>query len=183
MSHSPDLVAVLDECRQFPALFQSLHLATCNADAEPEASYAAYVEHQGCYYVYTSELSAHTANLAASGRCSVMFIESEDQARHLFARRRLTLQCAAAECPRGSAEFDRTLDQFVAQFGAFMAMLRKLTDFHLYRLRPLSGAYVAGFAQAYTLAGVGLGDIRHRREQGHRSPDQATATALGAAAH
>ena len=182
MSQIPDLVAVQEECRQFPGLFQSLHLATCNADAEPEASYAAYVEHQGCYYVYTSELSAHTANLAARGRCSVMFIESEDQARHLFARRRLTLQCTATACPRGSAEFDLILDRFVEQFGAFMAMLRKLGDFHLYRLQPLSGACVAGFAQAYTLQGVGLSEIRHRSEQGHRSPDRATALALDGAA-
>jgi len=182
MPQPTDLLAVMDECRRFPGLFQSLHLATCNADGEPEASYAAYVEHQGCYYVYTSELSAHTANLAARGRCSALFIESEAQAKHLFARRRLTLQCAAAECPRGSAEFDLILDQFVVQFGGFMAMLRKLTDFHLYRLRPLSGAYVAGFAQAYTLGGEGLSEIRHRREQGHRSPDRATAVALDAAA-
>ena len=46
MPQPTDLLAVMDECRRFPGLFQSLHLATCNADGEPEASYAAYVEHQ-----------------------------------------------------------------------------------------------------------------------------------------
>jgi heme iron utilization protein len=183
MSQPPDLSTVMDECRRFPGQFQSLHLATCNADGHPEASYAAYVEHQGSYYVYTSELSAHTANLAASGRCSVLFIESEAQAKHLFARRRLTLQCAATECLRGSDGFEQILDLFVGQFGGFMAMLRKLNDFHLYRLRPLSGAYVAGFAQAYTLQGEGLSEIRHRNEQGHRSADPATAQALDEVAH
>ncbi len=180
MSQSPDLNAVIDECRKFPGQFQSLHLATCNVLGEPEASYTTYVEHEGSYYVYTSELSAHTANLAAWGRCSVLFIESEAQAKHLFARRRLTLQCTAIECHRESLEFEQLMDMFVQKFGSFMAMMRKLADFHLYRLRPQSGAYVAGFAQAYTLTGDGLGEIKHRKEQGHRSPDKATAVAMDA---
>jgi putative heme iron utilization protein len=180
MSQAPDLHAVMDECRKFPGLFQSLHLATCNAAGEPEASYAAYVEYDGSYYVYTSELSAHTANLAASGRCSVLFIESEAQAKHLFARRRLTLQCTALECHRDSPEFEPLMDMFVQKFGSFMEMMRKLADFHLYQLRPQSGGYVAGFAQAYTLEGDGLREIKHRNEQGHRSPDNATAKAMDA---
>ena len=180
MSKSPDLDVVMEECRKFPGQFQSLQLATCNAAGEPEASYAAYVEHEGCYYIYTSELSAHTANLAASRRCSVLFIESEVQAKHLFARRRLTLQCAAIECRRDSPGFGPLMDMFVQKFGSFMEMMRKLADFHLYQLRPQSGGYVAGFAQAYTLEGVGLSEIKHRKEQGHRSLDNATAAATDA---
>ncbi len=180
MSQSPDLNAVMDECRRFPGHFQSLHLATCNAAGEPEASYAAYVEHDGSYYVYTSELSAHTANLAASGCCSLLFIESEAEAKHLFARRRLTLQCKAMEIHRESPDFEPLMDRFVAKFGNFMGMMRKLADFHLYQLQPQSGSYVAGFAQAYTLEGEGLREIKHRKEQGHRSPDKVTAAAMDA---
>jgi heme iron utilization protein len=180
LDQNPD--SVLQECRRFPANFRSLQLATCNATGEPEASYAAYVEHEGSYYVYTSELSAHTGNLSATGRCSVMFIESETDAKHLFARRRLTLQCTAKECPRDTVAFNTVMDKFAENFGNFMGMLRKLTDFHLYQLHPMSGAYVAGFAQAYTLSGEGLGQIKHRQEQGHRSPDKATAKAMNAMA-
>lgn len=180
MSSNKELNDILDESRRFPAQFQSLHLATCNAMGEPEASYATYVEHEGSYYVYTSELSAHTANLAASGRCSVLFIESEADAKHLFARRRLTLQCSAIECHRDSSEFEPLMDMFVQKFGNFMGMMRKLADFHLYQLRPQSGGYVAGFAQAYTLEGEGLNAIKHRTEQGHRSPDKVTAAAMAA---
>lgn len=182
MTPNPDLQDVLREAQAFPAQFQTLHLATCNADAEPEASYAAYVEHEGSYYIYTSELSAHTGNLAASGHCSVLFIESETDAKHLFARRRLTLQCKATEVRRDSNRFEPLLDQFVEKFGGFMSMLRKLEDFHLYQLRPVSGGYVAGFAKAYTLEGEGLNAIRHRQEQGHRSPDKATSAAMDATA-
>lgn len=180
MSHAPNLTAVMSECRQFSASFQSLHLATCNTAGEPEASYAPYLEHEGSYYVYTSELSSHTANLASTGRCAVLFIESEDQAKHLFARKRLTLHCVAQECPRYSATFDAVLDKFEGKFGKFIGMLRKLGDFHLYQLRPISGSYVAGFAQAYTLEGEGLNKIKHRSEQGHRTPDKQTEVAMDA---
>jgi heme iron utilization protein len=180
MNPTPELAAVMADAQRFPANFQSLHLATSNDRGEPEASYAPYLEHEGSYYVYVSELSAHTGNLAATGRCSVLFIESETQAKHLFARRRLTLQCVAQECPRDGSAFEPLMDRFAAKFGNFVGMLRKLTDFHLYQLSPQSGAYVAGFAQAYTLEGDGLREIRHRQEQGHRSPDRTTTQAMDA---
>ena len=183
MSQNPDLNAVMAACRTFPQDFQSLHLATCNADGEPEASYAAYIEHAGNYYVYTSELSAHTANLVAGKRCSVLFIESEAQATHLFARRRLTLQCDVIECHRGRGEFEALMDRFVGKFGGFMSMMRKLADFHLFELRPQRGTYVAGFAQAFTLGGTNLSEIKHRKEQGHRSTNETANSATDAAAH
>lgn len=182
MKTVPDLQQVLAESRQFPALFESLHLASCDAAGLPEASYAPYLAHAGAYWIYTSELSAHTANLAATGRCSVLFIESEAQAQHLFARRRLTLQCTAHEHERGSERFEQLMDGFEARFGPFMRMLRRLGDFHLYALHPHSGSYVAGFARAYTLQGEDLGEIAHRREQGHRSPDASVRRAMDALA-
>ena len=174
------LDAVLEECRQFPEQFHSLHLATCNLQGEPEASYAVYLAEAGDYYVYTSELAVHTANLASSGRCSVMFIENETEAQHLFARRRLTLQCSATECPRDSAAFSVLMDKFINRFGNFMEVLRTLTDFHLYRLHPLRGSYVGGFAKAYSLSGEQLAEIRHRTDK-HRSTDASVAAALSAA--
>ena len=176
----PDAL-VLSESQQFPAKFRSVHLATCNAAGEPEASYAAYVERDGHYYVYVSELAAHTTNLRETGRCAALFIESEADAQHLFARKRLTLKCTATETPRGSAEFNTILDAFEAKFGHFMAMMRKLADFHLFKLTAEHGNYVAGFAKAYALDGAGLSDIRLRNDQGHRPEDRRTQTELDAA--
>lgn len=178
MSKKPTLAAVIEECHHFPTQFQSVQLATCNPAGEPESSYAAYVSHNGNYYVYTSDLSQHTANLISTKRCSMMFIESEEQAKHLFARRRLTLSCEVVEQPRDTPQFDAIMDRFVLKFGNFMGMLRQLHDFHLFELRPTKGAYVAGFAQAYVLEGQGLSTVRHRQEQGHHSADYKTQAAL-----
>ena len=181
MSEKPDLNAVMAECKSFSQRFESLHLATCNAAGEPEASYAPYLEVAGNYYIYVSELSAHTANLGLTGRCSALFIESEDDAKLLFARQRLTLQCQVRECARDSAEFEALMDKYVDKFGNFMSMMRKLSDFHLYELKPQTASYVVGFARAYTLSGEGLSEIRHRNDGGHRSADKSASAALDGA--
>jgi len=171
MPHAPDLQDVREACLAFPERFKTLYLATLGRDGDPEASYAPYVADQGHYYVFLSELARHTANLRESGRCSVLFIESEEQARHLFARQRLTLLCQARVCERDGERFERVMKAFTQRFGRFMDVIRPLQDFHLFELQPLQGAYVAGFARAYTLGGSDLGELRHRNETGHRSPD------------
>ncbi len=171
MSTTVDLAAVQAACQAFPARFQTLQLGTVSHDGLPEASYAPFVADQGRYFVYLSDLARHTGNLRAVGRASVLFIEGEAQARHLFARERLTLACEVAECGRGSERFEQVLDLFEQKFGKFMQAIRPLQDFHLFELRPVAGSYVAGFARAYTLAGADLAQLNHRREEGHRPPD------------
>ena len=162
MPGSDDLQQVRQACRDFPARFQSLQLATVSADGQPEASYAPFVADRGCYYVYLSDLARHGANLRATSRASVLFIEGEEQAKHPFARERLTLRCEATECPRGCERFESVLDLFEQRFGKFVQMVRPLGDFRLFELRPVAGSYVAGFARAYVLDGDDLANIRHR---------------------
>ena len=178
MTSSTDLAAVRDACLQFPHRFQSLHLGTCSTAGEPEASYAPFVHAHGSYYVYVSDLARHTTNLRSTQVCSVLFIEPENDAKHLFARERLTLRCTARACERDSAIFDDVLDLFAARFGKFMEIIRPLEDFQLFELTPHSGTYVAGFAKAYSLEGQDLAQIQHRQDQGHRSPDSASAHRL-----
>lgn len=178
MTNTTDLLLIREACRAFPQRFKTLYLGTCAGTGQPEASYAPYVADAGKYYVYLSDLARHSGNLRETPQCSVLFIEPENEARHLFARERLTLRCNAREYERGSARFEEVLDHFQARFGKFMEVIRPLQDFRLFELAPVSGSYVAGFAKAYALDGEDLCDIRHRQEQGHRSPDAATAQRL-----
>lgn len=171
MTTTDNLHAVQEACQAFPSRFQTLHLATVGGEGLPEASYAPYVTDQGHYYVFLSELARHTGNLRAVGRASVLFIEAEADAKHLFARERLTLACEAIECTRGSSRFEQVLDLFEQRFGKFMQVIRPLQDFHLFELRPLSGSYVAGFARAYTFDGADVALMRHRNDEGHRAAD------------
>lgn len=168
-----DLEQVYAELQAFRAGFSTLLLATLNAEGEPDASYAAYVALDGDFYVFVSELSIHTKNLLEAGRASVLFIENEQEAAHLFARRRLTFQCQAEEVARENPTAEDILARFDAQFGALIATLRELQDFHLIRLRPHHARYVSGFAKAFVIDDVQLASIRHLRDQGHRRRAQA----------
>jgi len=169
-----DSQAIQDEFETLRQGFSTLLMATVGPDGMPEASYAAYLERGGDYYIYVSELSTHTGNLLANGRASVLFIEDEAGAGHLFARKRLTLKCEAAEVARGCREFDETLQAMLDRFGSVIETLRGLDDFHLFRLRPLRGVYVAGFARAYAMDDPSLSEIRHMRDKGHRRRDGQT---------
>ena len=171
MSKSHDLDAIRQDCQAFPSRFSTVHLATVGSDGMPEASYAPFVQIDGRYYIYLSELARHTQNLLASADCCALFIESEADCANYFARKRLTLKCKAKECARESKVFEEVLDQFTDEFGNFVDVIRNLKDFHLFELSPQSGSFVAGFAKAYTLDGDDLGNIRHRVEKGHQSQD------------
>lgn len=178
----PSLSEILHEARHFHESHDSLLMATARQDV-PVATYAPYVtDDQGCFYIYVSELSAHTPNLMENPKASVLFIEDESQAQHLFGRKRVTYTCRAEPVARESADFDRAMDRFKDKHGKFMDMMREMRDFHLFRLVPEQGNYVRGFAQAYELHGDGLGEIRHVNDKGHRAGTAESAKQMGSMA-
>lgn len=180
---SPEQLQVtLADAHAFMGQFQTITLATCNAQGLPEASYATFVQIGHKFYIYVSELASHCANLQATGQCTAMFIENEEQAKTIFARRRLVLQCKASEIARDQALFTQVMDAFREKFGKFIDMIAPLTDFHLYELSTEHGSFVSGFAKAFYLAGEDLSAISHRNETGHQNSDEKNAPALQALA-
>ena len=105
----------------------------------------------GCFYIFISELAAHTQNLRHTPQTSMLFIRPESASNNLFARERATLTCAVTETPRASEPFSATLEQLQAKFGDVIGVLRSLNDFHLFKLSPSSGRFVLGFGQAYAI--------------------------------
>lgn len=127
-------------------------LATVSADGEPEASVAgAVLGPNGTLIVYVSGLAAHTRNLRATGRASVLLAEDESAAPQPLARRRLTFACNAAPLARDRAEFPPLVAQFRARFGATIDLLAAMPDFQLIRLTPQRGRLVVGFGQAFEI--------------------------------
>lgn len=112
MAQETKLQEIAIEAREFRDRFETLLMSTSNYYGLPEASYAGYIEDEGDYYVYVSELAKHTKTL------------------------------------------------------------REMSDFHLFRLRPLSGSFVSGFAKAYTLTGENLLNVKHRNNGGHRKQQE-----------
>ena len=164
-----DLDNMYQEYNDLPQNFNSLLMATVSEEGVPDASYAPFVKSKDDYYVFISELSINTGNVAKTGQTSVLFIEDEDKAQHLFARKRVTLQCETGEIARGTEQYKDIMPLFTKKFGKFMEMLEENQDFHLYRIRPLKGAYVAGFGRAFKIEGDKLKKIKHVNDMGHKA--------------
>jgi len=141
---------LLHEVREFQSAFRSVLMATVNRDGVPEASYAPYVtDDEGSYYVIVSGLARHTRDFQETGHVSLQFIENEDSAQNLFARRRLTLLCDVSVIPRESPVHEEMLGYFTQSFGRFVNTLCGLSDLQLFRLIPRCGLYVRGFGQIF----------------------------------
>lgn len=136
--------------QQIRAEFRTVILATTSIDAEPDASVAgAIIAGDGAFLVYASRLAAHTRNLLATRRASVLVIEDEAAAAQPLARRRLTFQCLAAPVPREDAAHAPALAALRTRLGPTFDLISSLGDFQLFRLVPQAGRLVAGFGQAY----------------------------------
>ncbi|MBF0471983.1 MAG: pyridoxamine 5'-phosphate oxidase family protein [Gammaproteobacteria bacterium] len=130
---------------------QTLLLATVNEDGSAEASVAPYLEQEGSFYIFVSELARHTRNMRQQSAATTLFIEDENEASNPFSRRRLSYRCRVTEVKREDANYALFLDLMEKRFGKLLQTLRQLPDFHLLQLQPQSGHYVSGFARAYTL--------------------------------
>ncbi|AIL32679.1 HugZ family pyridoxamine 5'-phosphate oxidase [Basilea psittacipulmonis] len=157
-----DLKDIHQQALAFPHQFSSLILATSSLNNIPLSSYACYVYDDHKYYLYLSGLAAHEKNLIENPVASLMFIENEENARQIFARQRLTIQCKVSLIPRDNAVFTQILDKFSDKYGHFIKAIRSLTDFQLFELTPESANYVSGFAKAYDLSGPNLSHIEHK---------------------
>lgn len=162
---NPDLNHRLLDYRKFIAGFKTVLIASTSLTQQPEASYAPYVELDGNYYIFISELALHTQNLLENRNCSLLFIADEDKTNNLFARKRVSLQCRAELIQKNSSHYQAALSLFHERFGKFMQLLQNLPDFHLFCLTPQSGNYVAGFGQAYTLSGSDLNQLQQRHPE------------------
>lgn len=159
MSEIPETSDIQKEAESLRTGFQSLLMATVNDQNFPEISYASYIEEGGKFYIFISELAAHTKNLLNNNKASVMFIEEESKAGHSFARKRQTFTCEASRVARDNHSFDLLIDKMQARFGNLIETLRHLNDFHLIELSPLSGQYVAGFGKTYEIE-ISTGQFR-----------------------
>jgi putative heme iron utilization protein len=158
-----------EEIKDFINSRRSLQLATVDQDGAPFASYAPFAADDDSFYVLLSDIAVHGLNLAREPRASVLIIEDEDGAGELFARLRVSYQVHAEELEVNAADWQAAVEHLAARHGERPRKLSQLSDFRLFRLRPVKGRYVKGFGKAYSLAGgtLGLQAIDHLRE-GHK---------------
>ncbi|MEE9447759.1 MAG: pyridoxamine 5'-phosphate oxidase family protein [Arenicellales bacterium] len=138
----------ISEAHDFYHSFSSIILSTVSENGQPHSSYAPHICHDHKLYVFVSGLAQHSATLA-NGAASVFLVEDESKAKTVFARKRLTLQIHSARIAPESPHYSKRLDQFEAEHGATIKMLRSLPDFVLFELQPSSALFVTGFGATY----------------------------------
>lgn len=131
--------------------FDTVLMATSNAEGEPEISYSPYGIVEGELHVFLSDLALHTGNLKANPRASLLFIENEQDAEQLHARKRVTFSATAELIDRKSDRFRAVMTVMEARFGEIMPLLESLPDFHLFAMRTDCAVLVKGFADAHTV--------------------------------
>ena len=142
-------------------------LSTVDESGEPSASYAPAAIDEKCnFYIYVSALARHSSNLKATGKASLMIIEDESTAATLFARKRLTLAVKVNVIKRESKRWNTGFTLLENKFKKKVSMLKNLTDFDLYLLKPSEGTLVYGFGKAFRIYGKGLKQINYVRTKG-----------------
>lgn len=125
---------------------KTLSLATLNTAREAELSLLPFYYDEQCFWVFVSQLSAHTQHLIDHPNCSVLIYDNEVSPKNSFAVERLTLNCTAVLVDENK---DHVLDLMTEKLGETITLLRQLGDFYLFALHPKGGRFIAGFGQAY----------------------------------
>ena len=103
------------------------------------------------FVLHVSGLSAHTRDMRADSRVSLLIAEPESDLKPAQALARVTIQAEAVEV-RGPTRDPTASRQAYLQRFPGAADLFQLGDFALFDVIPRSVRYIAGFAQAFTLS-------------------------------
>lgn len=142
---------------------KSLIVTTALANEIPEIGMAPFISHDESLYIYSSHLSKHTRVLLETRKAHFMLCQDESDAQNIWARHRLKFTADISEIARDDADFPLLCDKFESAFGPTMGLIRDFADFHMLRLKPVSGVLVLGFAKAFEVKGPNFEIVSHLR--------------------
>lgn len=159
--------------KEFLKDFKSVVLSTIDKENNPFSSYAPFIKYNNKYYVFLSSMAKHWHNLQNNPKASLFFIEDEKECDNIFARKRVVIQADVNSINRDELAFNTVLNEFENIHGQTVKMLRKMNDFTLFEITPLSGEAIFGFGAAYDLGGVNVNELIERESlighHGHKT--------------
>lgn len=158
MTHLPRLGHAL---RALLHARRTFALATLGAgDGEPFVSMTPYAvdSAQRCLVIHVSGLTAHTANMAAHPRVSVLVAAGEVDGAPVHDMARVTLSADASTPVPGSPEHASARAAYLARFPD-AAMMTELPDFRFVTLAVTGARQVAGFGVARSVGPEELAQI------------------------
>ncbi len=124
-------------------------LGTLHAGA-PYVSMVPYALVDAGFVIHVSTLAAHTKDMAADGRVSLLISQGEGGASSPLALARVSVQGEAHEIARAATEYAAYAAVYLDRFPDAEQMFG-FADFSLFLIRPVSARFVAGFGEAHSL--------------------------------
>jgi heme iron utilization protein len=139
------------ELRQLLTSRSTAALGTLH-DGAPYVSMVPFVLHPDppVFIIHVSQLAAHTRDMLADPRVSLLIAEAEQASLSPQALPRVTILGTARQLSSASTEYAAAKAAYLSRFPD-AASLFNLGDFSLFTITPTEVRWVAGFAQAPTL--------------------------------
>lgn len=110
------------------------------------------------FVIHVSRLAAHTKDMLADPRVSLLVMQAEGEGVAAQALARVSVQGEAAEPAKGSEAERACRSCYLARFPEAVP-LTDFGDFSFFAIRPVQARFVAGFAQAMGLTGESLAKV------------------------
>lgn len=110
------------------------------------------------FVVHVSKLAAHTKDMLADARVSLLVSEAEGGGKSSLGLMRVSVQGQARRIPSGSPDLPELKDAYLARFAEAEPMFG-FADFSIFLIQPQSARFVAGFGQAHTITAESLARI------------------------
>ncbi len=124
--------------------FKSCIISTLTHKKVPFTSYAPFVKYNNDYYIIISKIARHYENMKSEPNASIMFIEDEQSAQHIFFRKRLSYQVEM----KLNINSKSVIQKFQNAFGNVIEQLLKL-DFMIVKCIIKEGYMILGPGKAY----------------------------------
>jgi len=148
----PDALRTLLETQRIASL-GTLH------DGEPTVSMTPYALLSGGrgFVIHVSGLAAHTGDMLADPRVSLLVVATPESDRSLRALARATIRARSARLSDGDPRHQEARGVYLARFPESEPMFG-FGDFSLFLLEPREVRFVGGFAQAVTIDAAGFAE-------------------------
>ena len=135
-------------------------LGTLHAGA-PHVSMVPYAIAAEGFLVHVSTLAAHTKDMLADARVSLLVAEAEGEAKSPLGLERVSVQATAGRIAADAPQLPEYRATYLARFPDAGQMFG-FADFSIFLIRPVSARFVAGFGQAHSLSAESLAQILRR---------------------
>lgn len=136
-------------------------LGTLRAGA-PYVSMVPYAIAADGFVIHVSTLSAHTKDMLADARVSLLIAEAEGGGKSPLGLMRVSVQATAERIAPDSLRLNEFRAAYLARFPDAEPMFG-FADFSMFLIRPASARFVAGFGQAHSLSAESMVQLLRQR--------------------